>query len=362
MKFRSEQAILAEALGALARIASGHGAGTPAMAGVKMNLTGDVLVLSATNGDISLQFVIAAGGERDGQALVSARMLNDIVRAMPSGRVTIEVSADNCSVSAGRAQFTLPTLAAMDYPRSTPATGEALSISTESFRNALGQVVFAVSTDLQKPHITSVQMSSTENGLRLVATDGYRLAMRDVPNTAGIKINEFLIPGKALSELERLLDSSADMSIRFSDQEAVFLTASMTLSTRLVNANFPPYSGLVLDKNTNTAVVRKDELLDALRRTNILASETAPVRVKMSEEGMRLTVQLTDGTTCVEDLDSRYDGEEMTIAFSSQYLRDGVAACEAEEVSLRTSASNKPASVRPVGDSSYLYVIMPQRL
>lgn len=362
MKFRSEQAILAEALGALARIAAGHGAGTPALAGVKMNLTGDTLVLSSTNGDISLQFVIAAGGERDGQSLVSARMLNDIVRAMPSGRVTIEVSSDNCSVSAGRAQFTLPTLAAIDFPRSTPATGEALSISTAAFRSSLSQVVFAVSTDLQKPHLTSVQMSSTDKGLRLVATDGYRLAMRDVPDTKGININEFLIPGKALSELERLLDSSADMSIRFSEQEAVFLTSSMTLSTRLVNANFPPYAGLIADKNTNTAVMRKDDLLDALRRTNILASDTVPVRVKMSEEGVRLTVQLTDGTTCVEDLDARYEGEETTIAFNSAYLRDGVASCEADEISLRTSASNKPAAVRPVGDSTYLYVIMPQRL
>ncbi|MFM8553654.1 MAG: hypothetical protein ACKOBO_03440, partial [Acidimicrobiales bacterium] len=102
MKFRSEQGILVETLSALARVASSRNAGTPALSGVKMTLTGDVLVLSSTDNDVAIQFVVAVGGDTDGQALVSARTLSDIVRVMPQGKVTLEVAGDVATVSGGR--------------------------------------------------------------------------------------------------------------------------------------------------------------------------------------------------------------------------------------------------------------------
>lgn len=362
MKFKSEQGILAEALAALARIASSRNAGTPALAGVKLTLTGDTLVAASTDQDIALEFTIAVGGDTDGQALVSARMLNDIVRVMPSGRITVEVAGDNATISAQRSQFTIPTLNAIEFPRTPASTGEPFTITSSTLKAALAQVVQAASTDPQKHHLSAVLMTSTERGIRLVATDGYRLAMRDLTGTSGLSNDSFLIPARALNELQRLLDISDEINIRFNEIDAAFSSPTMSLATRLINAEYPPYEAIIPKNNTNLVTVNREEILDALRRTRVLASDTTPVRIKMSPEGMRLTVQLTDGSTSVEDLDAAFTGEEITVAFNSEYLATGIDACGSEEVTISTSVPNKPAIIQPVGDDSYLYLLMPQRL
>lgn len=362
MKFRSEQGILAEALGALARVASNRNAGTPALSGVKLILTGDTLVASATDNDISLQFTLAVGGDTDGQGLASARMLNDIVRVMPSGKVTVEFAGESALISGGRSQFTIPTLNAIEFPRLAPPTGEPLEIRSDEFKAALDQVVTAASNDMQKANLTAVLVASTDRGLRLVATDGYRMAMRDIVGFDGAKGESFLIPARALAELQRLLDMSDTVTVRFSDIDASFQSRSMTLTTRLVNTNFPPYENIIPKEPPSVAVVNRDELLDALRRTRVLSSDMAPVRVNMSSTGMTLTVQLTDGSTSVEDLDCRYDGEDMTVAFNSEYLATGAEKCGTEEVSISTVTPARPAIIRPVGDDTYLYLLMPQRV
>lgn len=353
---------MAEALGALARIASSRNAGTPALSGVKMVLTGDVLTLTSTDGDISLQFSLSVGGDTDGQGLVSARMLNDIVRVMPSGKVTIEFAGETATVSAQRSQFTIPTLNAIEFPRTAVSTGEPVTIESKLFKSALAQVVQAASTDPLKHHLSAVLMASTERGIRLVATDGYRLAMRDIVGTSPLSSDSFLIPSRALAELQRLLDMSDEITVRFNEIDATFQSAKLVLSTRLINADYPPYLTIIPKNNSNAATVNKEELLDALRRTRVLASDMTPVRVRMSNEGMRLTVQLTDGSTSVEDLDSQFSGEDITVAFNSEYLANGVDACTSEDVVISTSLPNKPAIVNPVGDDTFLYLLMPQRL
>lgn len=362
MKFKSEQGTLAEALAALARVASSRNAGTPALAGVKLVLTGDTLTASSTDQDIALQFTLSVGGDTDGQGLVSARMLNDIVRVMPSGKITVEFAGDNATISAQRSQFTVPTLNAVEFPRTVTSTGDPFTISSNEFKAALAQVVQAASNDPQKHHLSAVLMTSTDKGIRLVATDGYRLAMRDLHGTSGLSSDSFLIPARALNELQRLLDIADDITIRFNEVDATFQTPTMSLSTRLINAEYPPYQTIIPKNNGNLATVNREEILDALRRTRVLASDTTPVRIRMSSEGMRLTVQLTDGSTSVEDLDAQFTGEDITVAFNSEYLANGIDACGSEEVTLSTSVPNKPAIIQPVGNDAYLYLLMPQRL
>lgn len=362
MKFRSEAGPLVETFSALSRVASTRNAGTPALSGVKLTLTGDTLVAASTDNDIALQFTLSVGGDTDGQGLISARVLNDIVRVMPSGKVTIEVAGDNAIITGGRSQFTVPTLNAVEFPRMAPSSGEPVPVTSADFKAALAQVVPAASIDAQKHHLSAVLMTATAGGIRLVATDGYRLAMRDIAGTNPTSADSFLIPARALAELQRLLDMSTEISVRFNDLDASFQSPTMILTTRLINSEYPPYEQIIPKANPNTAIVNRGELLDALRRTRVLASDLAPVRVQMSSEGMRLTVQLTDGSTSVEDIDARFEGEDITVAFNSEYLATGVDACTTDEVSISTSAPNKPALVTPVGDNSYLYLLMPQRL
>lgn len=362
MKFRSEQGILVEAFSALNRIASNNNAGTPALSGVKLTLTGDTLVAASTDNNMSLQFTLAVGGDTDGQGLISARRLSEIVRVMNPGKVVVEVAGESAIVSAGRSQFTVPTLNAIEFPRISPPAGQSVTLSSSDMKMALSQVVPAASTDSQKPHLSSVLMTSSGKGISLVSTDGYRLALREIAGT-GLSAGEtYLVPARALAELVRLLDMSDEVTIHLSELDASFQSAAMTLTTRLVNAEFPPYQQIIPRDNVNTITVVREELLDALRRTRVLASDMAPVRVHMSSEGMRLTVQLTDGSASVEDVDAQFEGEDITVAFNSAYLANGVDACGSEEITIATSAPNKPAIIKPVGSDAYLYLLMPQRL
>ena len=363
MKFRCEQGILAESLGALARVATARNAGTPALAGVRMTLSGETLVLSATDQEISLQFTLSVGGDRDGQGLVSAKMLNDIVRAMPTGAITVDVGADNATITAQRSKFTVPTLNAVEFPRSNAPMGDGFTISSAAFRAALGQVTLAAASESSnKHHLTGVLVGATDRGIRLVATDGYRLALRDIVGASGLSSDSFLVPARDLNELQRILDKSEEIVIRFNEVEAVFSSPQMHLSTRLINAKYPPYETIIPSANTNVVTVNSEDMIQALRRTRVLSSEMAPVRVRMSSEGVHLSVQLTDGSTSAEDLDAAFTGEDITMAFNSEYLANGITACGTEEVTISSGLHNKPAVVRPVGDDTYLYVIMPQRL
>ena len=147
MKFRCEREQLAEALGLASRIASGRVGALPALSGVRLQVKGDQLHLTSTDNDMSLQATLAIGGEKDGVALISAKLLNDIVRSLPEGKITVEAQVESLTVKSGRSQFTVPTYNAMDFPNVTPSTGPALSVSAGELGEALRKVVRAASTD-----------------------------------------------------------------------------------------------------------------------------------------------------------------------------------------------------------------------
>ena len=363
MKFRSEQGTLAEALGALARIASSRNAGTPALSGVKLQLAGDVLSMSSTDNDIALQFTVSVGGEKDGSALLNARLFNEIIRSLPTGKVTIEVSGDTANLMSGRSQFTVHTLNDMDFPRLSPAPANPVTLPSADLKHALSQVVRAASDDLNKQNLTAVQLSSEAGAFRLVATDGFRLAVRELPDTTVLAYDStFLIPSRAFIELQRLLDLSEEVAIRFGEIETTFESPTMQLTTRLINATYPQFKNLIEPSYPNRFVTARAPLMEAIRRSQVFARDNTPVRITMNNDGVRLMVQTTDGNTSVEDLDGTHSGEEITLAFNPSYLYDGIDAVTTDEVSIETSVANKPAVLRGVGDATYLYLLMPQRI
>lgn len=364
MKFRSEQGILAEALGALARIATSRNSPTPTMSGVKLQLDGDELVVLSADNDVSLQFTIPVGGDRDGSALINARLLNDIVRAMPSGKIQIDVTAETASLSSGRSNFTVPVLNVHDFPRIPPSGANPVTMSAKELAFALTQVVYAAGKDPARQNLTAVLLEAEEAGLRLVATDGFRLAIRDLAGTEVLGYGrQCLLPSRALNELQRLLDGSEEISIRFGEIEATFETPTMQLTTRIVNAEFPQYRHLVKPSYDNKVTLVREDFLEALRRCRVLVDDdNTPVRLTMGPDGVRLTVQSRDQGTSTEDLDGRFEGQELTVAFNPGRLREGVEAVVGDEVQIETVDNKVAALITGVGDSSYQYILMPQRI
>lgn len=363
MKFRSEQGQLAEALGALARIATSRSSANPALSGVRMSLLDDSLTLSATDIDIFLQFTLPVAGDRNGDALIGASLINDIVRSLPGGKVTIDAVGDSAAVNGDRAQFTVPLLNVVDFPKTNIAPANPVTISASELSSALGQVVRSASTDGGKPHLTAVQFSSSESGLRLAATDSYRMAIKEMPDTNLLTFGQsYLIPRKALAEIQRLLDDTETVSIRFGETDTTFETSRIQMTTRLINANFPNVVSFIKPSYAYKFVAAREPLIEALRRSRVLARENTPVRLTMTPQGMRILVQTNDSGTSTEDVDGQMTGGDLTAGFNPDYFREGVEAAHGDEVSIEMNDPTQPAVIRGVGDSTFTYLLMPQRV
>jgi len=367
VKFRCERDVLVEALGTAGRAASaGRGGALPVLAGVRLETIGDQLHLAGTDLDLSIQVQIqvAALGGQDGVCVVPGRLALDIVRALEPGAVTVELDENDVRIAAGRSQFSVRTFPQADFPRLSQPTGDAVTLGGTELADALRQVVRAASTDDARPMLTGVLMSAEEGGLRLVATDSYRLAVRDLPGTTVLREGQkVLVPARALSELQRLLADGTEVTLRLADHDASFEVGTTRLTTRLIESEFPNYRQLIPPSYPNRLTVGRDALLDAVRRVKLLVRDnTTPIRIALRAEGIQLTAVTPEVGQASEDVDAKYEGSEMTVAFNPTYLSEGVEAISGDEVLLETLDALKPATIRAGDAGEYLYLLMPVRV
>ena len=223
----------------------------------------------------------------------------------------------------------------------------------------------AASSEDSRPILTGVLMAAEDDGLRLVATDSYRLAVRDLRGVGVLAEGQrVLVPSRALNELMRLLAGpAAEVALRLGAHDATFTTGPVSLTTRLIEGEFPNYRQLIPSGYPNRLIVGREPLLDAIRRVKLLARDaTTPVRIAMRPTGIELTVITDDWGTATEEVDAKYEGAEMTVAFNPNYLSEGVEAIAGDEVALDTLDALKPATLRPIEGDDYLYLLMPVRV
>lgn len=366
MRFRSERDTLVEALTTAGRAVSTRGGAQSALAGTRLTLVGDTLTVVGTDLDLTIESAVAVSGTTDGAVVVPARLTADIVRALDPGTVSVEAGDDEARITSGRSQFSVRTYAVADFPRLAQgeAGTEAITLDVGVFADALRQVVRAASSDDARPILTGVLMSAETAGLRLVATDSYRLAVRDLPGTTVMKEGQHvLVPSRALAELQRLVASGSEIALRLGEHEATFQVGSTRLTTRLIEGDFPNYRQLIPDAYPNRVVVGKDVLLDAVRRVKLMVRDaTTPARLTLGPEVLNLTVVSAETGQASEDVDAKFEGSDMTVAFNPTYLIEGVEAIAGDEVMIEIAGALRPAVVRGVADDEFLYLLMPVRV
>jgi len=356
---------LVEALGNAGRAVAARSGAQPVLSGVRLEVSGDQLRVTGTDLDLTISVEVTVAGSADGLVVAPGRLLTDIVRAVEPGAVVLESDDEQLRINAGRSQFSVRTHAAADFPRLPVASGDSVTLPTEGLVEALRQVVRAASGEDSRPILTGVLMAAEGGGLRLVATDSYRLAVRDLPGVGVLSEGQkVLVPSRALGELQRLLGSGTpEVTLRLGQHDATFSTGAVTLTTRLIEGEFPNYRQLIPENYPNRLLVAREALLDAVRRVKLLARDaTTPVRIALRGDGVELTVITTDWGTATEDVDAKYEGAEMTVAFNPTYLIDGVEAIVGDEVVLDTLDALKPATLRPTDNADYLYLLMPVRV
>jgi DNA polymerase-3 subunit beta len=363
VKFRCERDVLVEALNTAGRAALSRG-GSPVLSGVRLELTGGSLAATGTDLDLTITTSVPVDGESDGVAVLPSKLAHDIVKALEPGAVTVAIEADEATIAAGRSHFSVRTIPAEEFPRVPAPTGEGVTLDAKALSEALRQVVSAASTDDSRPILTGVLMAAEAEGLRLVATDSYRLAVRDLPGTSFLSEGQtVLVPSSALKELGRILGSAPEVTLRLGDRDAAFQLGDVHLITRLIEGEFPPYRNLIPKAQPNRLTVSREGLLGAVRRVRVVASDpSTPVRLSMSGEGLQLHATAQDVGNAAEELDAKYEGTELTVAFNPEYLLAGCDAATGDEVTLETIDSLKPALLRSIDSTDFLYLLMPVRV
>jgi len=365
MKFKSERDILVEALSAASRVVATRLIG--ASSGVLLSLSGNQLVVTGTDLDITVRTTVDVIGIEDGSSVVPARLIVDAVRSLEAGAVTISSNEETVEISLARAKFSLRTFAVVDYPKLPPVTGPETTIAASDLIAGLNQVVRAAANDDARPLLTGV-LFTTDNGvLRLIATDSYRLAVRDVPEVEGIGgSHDLLVPARALQELQRAaasLPAEATIGVTLTDAEICFMVGGTSIASRLIDGNYPSVLQLIPASYPNQLRVAKDTLLTSLKRAKLLAKDsTSSVRLTMKDRSVEIRTQSHDAGDVEDNVDADYGGEEMTIAFNPSFLIDGIEAVPGDEVVLEMSDSVRPAMVHGVEDSRFRYLLMPVRV
>ncbi len=369
VRFRCERDVLAEAISTVARATSARSGTSTTLSGILLEVQGDNLHLAGTDLDLTIQTNVAVAGSRDGSCVVKARLAADIVRSMPPGAISIEGDEDDIAIRSGRSNFSVRTYPAPDFPRLAPPGDAKLSLTGAGLASALTQVVKAASSDDNRPMLTGVLMASENDGLRLVATDSYRLALRDLP---GLRVlsegQKVVVPAKGLSELQRMLNSAGGddkaVDLYLGNIDATFEVGPTRLTTRLITGDFPNYQQLMPPSYPNRAVLPKAELVEAVKRMKLLVEDlNTPVRMAFRPDGVELNVITPDLGHAEEELDATYEGEpDVKVAFNPAYLIDGIEAVGTEEVILETVDATKPAMIRPTKGDDFRYLLMPVRV
>ncbi len=362
MKFRCERDVLLEALSTTGRAVGGR-AGNVALSGLHLELSGDSLRVTGSDLDLTISQTLTVAGDTDGVVLIPSKLIADIVRALGPGAVDVVVEGDEVQITAGRSEFSMRTIPADDFPRLGQPEGDEVTLNAADLSAALKQVVKAASGDDSRPILTGVLLAAEGEGLRLVSTDSYRLAVRDLPGTSVLSGDQsVLVPSRALAELNRVFGDNESVALRLGERDASFEVGGTQVVTRLIEGEFPNYRGLIPDTYPNELTVNRGELMDAVRRVRLMAQEATPIRLNMKSDSLELVAVTQDVGQAQEVIDASYNGEELTVAFNPDYLIDGIEVTPGEEITLQTVDPLKPAVMRGADSADFLYLLMPVRV
>lgn len=381
MKFRCERDSLVETLTMAGRAASTRGTTTMALGGVHVSVVGNALTATGTDRDLTISVTSEVIGIDNGAVVAPARLLVDVVRSLEPGAVTIESTDDVVEIAAARSHFSLRTFPLEEFPVLEEPPAPSTSLPARALLDAVRQVARAASTDDARPLLTGVLVASEGEGIRLVATDSYRLALCDLPASGPVlDAAHILVPARALAELQRVpgiaqlaeggdasaaegSQAPAGIGVSFGDHDVTFTAGRVRISTRLLDGTYPEYGQLIPPSYPNRLHVGKDSLLDALRRVRLLVRDnTTPVRLSMRQGGVDLTVVSQEIGDASETVDADFDGTDLTVAFNPAYLIDGVEAVPGDEVLVLTTDASKPATVQAADDTEFQYLLMPVRV
>ena len=367
MKISLDRDALFAQLQSATRVASAHSA-IQALSGVALLASSSTCELRATDTDVSLRIPLAANVERDGTVVIPARLFLDVIRALPASTVSLELRPveQDVEIICGNASFHIRTLRSEDFPPfPEPDPSVAITLPTDTFVSTAMKVAGSASRDETRPVLTGIHVAVSDGRLRMVATDSYRLSVKETPLpsavSSGLDVN---IPARALQELARLAAHAEEESLSFSvrQNQVVFTLGRIVLSSRLIDGQFPNDRQLIPESFEHELKISTAELREVVQRISLLAQKNAPLRLSFRPGELTVSAQTPDVGEAHEAIPVAFSGEPMDIGFNPEYLRDGLEAIDGDTVVVKLTSPLRPGLLEADDGSGFVYLIMPIRL
>lgn len=341
----------------------------PILSSMLLRAEDDKVTLSATDLDLSITLEVEAEVGEKGVVAIPAKKFSEIVRKLDSVGVEIGLKESKLSVDCGPSHFVMATQDAGDFPTLPDAKGfEAFAADAGVFKGMIRRTRYAVSTDLARPSMNGILLEISKEKVRMVATDGHRLA--SVQRKEALPVSEkreVILPTKALDQLLRLLPDEGEIQMGFTEKQAFFQMDGVTLFTRLVEGPYPNYKQVVPKGNDKAMVVNTDSILVATDRVSTLATSLSTRQVKLSLDADKvgLEVNSPDYGRAYEEIESEYQGDSMAVGYNSVYLLDALKNMGSPEVRFLLDRSDNAGILEPVEDQDeekYFCLLMPLKL
>lgn len=339
------------------------------LAGVLLKVEDGRAELEATDMELGVRVALEPGEASPGQAVIPGRLLLDVVRSLPTDQLSLEYRSaqQDVEVVGGPSRFHLRTLPPEDFPKLPQAPGEGgMTVPAGVFVDTIARVARAASRDETRPHLTGVLVTANGSDLRMVATDSYRLAVKETKLEAALEGSlEANVPARTLQELARIAGGADGDSIGVAalENQVVFTVDDVVLSSRLVEGRFPNYQQLLPESYEHELRVSRDELLEVVRRVGLLAQKNAPLRLRFAEGSLDVSAQTPDVGEASESLPVPFAGEPLEIGFNPEFFREGLESAESEELILKLISPLRPGLIQSGAEGSdFIYLVMPIRL
>lgn len=322
------------------------------------------LKLTATDLEVSIETYVECEIEVEGSIVINSRLFGDIVKKLPRSDIYIEVVDNNVNIKCENSEFNIVGGLASEYP-GLPILLEqdSFEIQNDLFKNAIRQTVFATIQDETRPALSGVLFEIENNKISFVALDGYRLALRQLPMDSKEHI-KIIVPGRILIEINKILDESDDsLKIAIAPGHVMFSIEDTVIYSRLLEGQFLNYKEIIREDHKTSLTINKRELQNSLERASLLAKEEKANLVKLTIKDGEMNINSNSEIGDVnETIQTEIEGEELSIAFNSRYILDGIKIIESEEIELKFMGSLNPCIINPVDDENYTYLVLPVRL
>ncbi|MEO9246927.1 DNA polymerase III subunit beta [Citricoccus nitrophenolicus] len=374
MKFTVERDILTDAVSWTARSLSPRPP-VPVLSGLLITAEDQLVSIASFDYETSAQLEIEADIETPGKILVSGRLLNDIVRSLPAAPVTVETDGTKVILTCRNSRFALATMPVEDYPSLPEMPEIAGTVDGEAFAHAVAQVTVAASRDDTLPILTAVKLEIEGDRITFLATDRYRLAMKELnwsPADPSISTS-LLVKSKTLTEVAKSLSGGGELQLRLPKESAPsdlvgFASGGRRTTSLLVDGEYPKIRALFPESSPIHAVVPTGSLVEAVRRVALVAERNTAVRMVFSDGQVTLDAGAGDDASANELLDAGLEGDEITVAFNPSYLAEGLNVIDSPYVRFSFTTAPKPALMTAQQEpdapeqDDYRYLVMPVRL